>query len=86
MLILAPTRELAQQIQEVVLALGDFMQMTCHACIGDTNVKEDLKKLENGSQIVVNTGTCVGHIGAQGAQSQVHHQVHGQTNSENSLQ
>jgi len=54
-LILAPTRELAQQIQKVVLALGDFMQATCHACIGGTNVKEDMKKLELGSQIVVGT-------------------------------
>jgi len=54
-LILAPTRELAQQIQKVVLALGDFMQATCHACIGGTNVKEDMKKLETGSQIVVGT-------------------------------
>jgi translation initiation factor 4A len=54
-LILAPTRELAQQIQKVVLALGDFMQVSCHACIGGTNVKEDMKKLEVGSQIVVGT-------------------------------
>ncbi|KAG0066983.1 translation initiation factor eIF4A, partial [Podila epicladia] len=30
-LILAPTRELAQQIQKVVIALGDFMKVTCHA-------------------------------------------------------
>jgi len=54
-LILAPTRELAQQIQKVVLALGDFMQGSCHACIGGTNVREDMKKLEAGSQIVVGT-------------------------------
>ncbi|KAF7284032.1 hypothetical protein GWI33_022652 [Rhynchophorus ferrugineus] len=33
-LILAPTRELAQQIQKVVIALGDFMSAQCHACIG----------------------------------------------------
>ena len=38
-----------------MLALGDFMQATCHACIGGTNVKEDMKKLEIGSQIVVGT-------------------------------
>jgi translation initiation factor 4A len=37
------------------LALGDFMQATCHACIGGTNVREDMKKLESGSQIVVGT-------------------------------
>lgn len=37
------------------MALGDFMQATCHACIGGTNVREDMKKLESGSQIVVGT-------------------------------
>lgn len=31
------------------------MQATCHACIGGTNVKEDMRKLEAGSQIVVGT-------------------------------
>jgi translation initiation factor 4A len=54
-LILAPTRELAQQIQKVVLALGDFMQAQCHACIGGTNVKEGVQKLEQGVQIIVGT-------------------------------
>ncbi|KAK1878601.1 Eukaryotic initiation factor 4A-II [Dissostichus eleginoides] len=32
-LVLAPTRELAQQIQKVILALGDYMGAACHACI-----------------------------------------------------
>jgi len=54
-LILAPTRELAQQIQKVVLALGDYMGVTCHACIGGTNVRDDIKRLEAGVQIVVGT-------------------------------
>jgi len=54
-LILAPTRELAQQIQKVVLALGDFMGASCHACIGGTNVKEGMSKLEAGQQIIVGT-------------------------------
>merc|ERR1712194_322295 len=31
-LILAPTRELAQQIQKVVIALGDYMDLQVHAC------------------------------------------------------
>merc|ERR1719225_1243622 len=35
-LILAPTRELAQQIQKVVMSLGDYMGAQCHACIGGT--------------------------------------------------
>ncbi|KAH0552623.1 Eukaryotic initiation factor 4A [Cotesia glomerata] len=54
-LILAPTRELAQQIQKVVIALGDFMQAQCHACIGGTNVREDMRKLEQGVHVVVGT-------------------------------
>merc|ERR1719187_2252040 len=54
-LILAPTRELAQQIQKVVMALGDYMGVQCHACIGGTSVREDMRKLEAGQHIVVGT-------------------------------
>ncbi|KAJ1019342.1 hypothetical protein NDA13_006258 [Ustilago tritici] len=54
-LILAPTRELAQQIQKVVIALGDYMKINCHACIGGTNVREDMAKLNEGAQVVVGT-------------------------------
>jgi len=54
-LILAPTRELAQQIQKVVIALGDYMGVSCHACIGGTNVRDDMRKLESGVHIVVGT-------------------------------
>jgi translation initiation factor 4A len=54
-LILAPTRELAQQIQKVVVAIGDFMSLDCHACIGGTNVREDMNALRAGPQVVVGT-------------------------------
>ncbi|KAI1994207.1 translation initiation factor eIF4A [Ophidiomyces ophidiicola] len=54
-LILAPTRELAQQIQKVVVAIGDFMSVECHACIGGTNVRDDMKALQDGPQVVVGT-------------------------------
>jgi translation initiation factor 4A len=54
-LILAPTRELAQQIQKVVRALGDFVEITSHACVGGTRVGDDIKILRNGVQIVVGT-------------------------------
>ncbi|CAO3669589.1 unnamed protein product [Umbelopsis ramanniana] len=54
-LILAPTRELALQIQKVVLALGDFMGAECHACVGGTNVREDMEKLRSGCHVVVGT-------------------------------
>ncbi|KAJ3153383.1 translation initiation factor eIF4A [Geranomyces michiganensis] len=54
-LILAPTRELAQQIQKVLIALGEYMNIECHACIGGTNVREDMRKLEAGVHVVVGT-------------------------------
>merc|ERR1712137_51288 len=54
-LVLAPTRELAHQIQKVVLSLGDYMEVQCHACIGGTNVRDDLRKLEQGVHVVVGT-------------------------------
>ncbi|KAG9304064.1 hypothetical protein G9A89_005974 [Geosiphon pyriformis] len=54
-LVLAPTRELAQQIQKVVIALGDFMNVECFASIGGTNVREGIKKLEAGAHVVVGT-------------------------------
>jgi len=46
-LILSPTRELASQIQKVILALGDYMNVQCHACIGGTNLGEDIRKLDS---------------------------------------
>jgi len=54
-LILAPTRELAQQIHKVALALGDYMKVKCHSCIGGTSVREDIDKLKEGQHVVVGT-------------------------------
>jgi len=54
-LILAPTRELAQQIQKVVIALGDYMDLQVHACVGGTAVRDDIRTLQGGVHIVVGT-------------------------------
>jgi len=54
-LVLAPTRELAQQIQKVVRALGDFLAVTSHACVGGTLVRDDIRILRDGVQVVVGT-------------------------------
>lgn len=54
-LVLSPTRELATQIQKVILALGDFMNVQCHACIGGTNLGEDIRKLDYGQHVVSGT-------------------------------
>ena len=47
-LVLAPTRELAQQIQKVLIALGDYMNLIVHACVGGTAVREDIRILQAG--------------------------------------
>uniref|UniRef100_A0A915LUZ1 RNA helicase n=1 Tax=Meloidogyne javanica TaxID=6303 RepID=A0A915LUZ1_MELJA len=54
-LVLAPTRELAVQVQKVILALGDYMNVQCHVCIGGTNVGEDIRKLDYGQHVVSGT-------------------------------
>mmetsp|Transcript_33169 Transcript_33169/g.102796 ORF Transcript_33169/g.102796 Transcript_33169/m.102796 type:complete len:380 (+) Transcript_33169:188-1327(+) len=55
MLTLSPTRELAEQTQKVCLALGDYMNVQCHACIGGKSVGEDIRRLDYGVQIVCGT-------------------------------
>ena len=52
-LILAPTRELAQQIKKVVVALAEYMQVNVHTCIGGTLVGEDIRVLRNETPHVV---------------------------------
>eukprot|EP00884_Botryococcus_braunii_P018271 jgi/Botrbrau1/5127/Bobra.0128s0035.1 len=54
-LVLAPTRELAQQIEKVMRALGDYLQVKCHACVGGTSVREDARILQSGVHVVVGT-------------------------------
>ncbi|KAI0985158.1 hypothetical protein GJ496_006851 [Pomphorhynchus laevis] len=54
-LILAPTRELARQIQKVVLALGDYLDIRCHSCTGGTSIDTDLSILKVGVQVLVGT-------------------------------
>lgn len=67
-LVLAPTRELALQIQkvhphppthspprQVIVALGDFLKIDCHASIGGISVRDDARRLESGVHVVVGT-------------------------------
>jgi len=54
-LILAPTRELASQIQKVVDSLGDYLGVRAYACIGGTKVRDDMAILQDGVHVVVGT-------------------------------
>lgn len=54
-LILSPTRELASQTEKVILAIGDYINIQAHACIGGKSVGEDIRKLEYGVHVVSGT-------------------------------
>ena len=54
-LVLSPTRELALQTEKVVLALGDFMKIQAHACVGGKSLGEDIRKLDYGVHVVSGT-------------------------------
>lgn len=38
-----------------MLAIGDFMSVQVHSCIGGTSVSEDISKLDAGVQVVSGT-------------------------------
>nr|GEX11899.1 eukaryotic initiation factor 4A-15-like [Tanacetum cinerariifolium] len=54
-IVLASTRELAQQIEKVMRALGDYLGVRVHACVGGNLVREDQSILAAGVHVVVGT-------------------------------
>ncbi|PRQ51435.1 putative RNA helicase [Rosa chinensis] len=54
-LALVPTRELARQIEKVMRALGDYLGVKVHACVGGTSVREDQRILQAGVHVVIGT-------------------------------
>eukprot|EP00555_Chaetoceros_dichaeta_P004125 CAMPEP_0198251798 /NCGR_PEP_ID=MMETSP1447-20131203/2516_1 /TAXON_ID=420782 /ORGANISM="Chaetoceros dichaeta, Strain CCMP1751" /LENGTH=426 /DNA_ID=CAMNT_0043936899 /DNA_START=107 /DNA_END=1387 /DNA_ORIENTATION=+ len=54
--ILSPTRELAEQTRRVVKSLGDYMNVKCHAAIGGKNLGLDLKAFEQ-REVQIVSGT-----------------------------
>lgn len=54
-LVLSPTRELAEQTQKVALALGDHLNVQIHACLGGKSMQEDIRKLEMGVHMISGT-------------------------------
>merc|ERR1712113_228596 len=69
-LILASTRELASQIQQMALALGAYNNVKCHACKGDEGdlasgapaARQDIAKLREGQHLVIGTPAQVAHL------------------------
>jgi translation initiation factor 4A len=54
-LVLAPTRELADQIKKVAEALSSFMKIQIYGATGGTPVREDIRAIERGAQFIVGT-------------------------------
>lgn len=61
-LVISPTRELAQQTEKVARGIGQFLRVSehqmglkVHAACGGTPVDQDLKALRNGAQFIVGT-------------------------------
>lgn len=54
-LIIAPTRELADQIKNILSDIGYYMNIKCHICTGGTDWREDVRILEAGVHLVVGT-------------------------------
>lgn len=40
---------------QVVLGLGDYLKVVCHACVGGTDVREDIDHLKKGVHVIVGT-------------------------------
>jgi len=57
--------ELAIQIQKVILALGDYMNVQCHACIGGHSIGEDIQKLDYGQHVVSGTPGRYAHSNSE---------------------
>ena len=61
-LFLSPSRELAEQSQKVCLALGDYLNVQVHVCIGGKRISDDIHTFEAGVQVVSGTPGWVFHM------------------------
>ncbi len=54
-LVLAPTRELAQQTEKVATALSQYLGIRVHCATGGPRIEEDIRALDAGCQFIVGT-------------------------------
>jgi ATP-dependent RNA helicase DeaD len=61
--VMVPTRELANQVKDVITHLGLFYGFTTQGLVGGSRVKSDLLALEKGCHVVVGTpGRVIDHL------------------------
>eukprot|EP00388_Colpodella_angusta_P029849 GDKK01017824.1.p1 GENE.GDKK01017824.1~~GDKK01017824.1.p1 ORF type:complete len:404 (+),score=46.88 GDKK01017824.1:32-1213(+) len=61
-IMLSPTRELAEQSQSVCMALGEYMNISVYCCIGGKKVSDDIRSLQSGAHVVSGTPGRVYHM------------------------
>ncbi|KAM3241302.1 hypothetical protein ACQJBY_054361 [Aegilops geniculata] len=54
-LVLVPTRDLAQETEKVIGALGQWLGVKAHACLGGTSIREDKQISSSSNQVIVAT-------------------------------
>lgn len=54
-LVMSPTRELAIQTRKVLAALGDYLGVRAHACVGGTSIADDRAAFKDGAHVVAGT-------------------------------
>lgn len=54
-LVLSPTRELAQQTFNVASAISSYMGVKCYCATGGPNVNQDIDAFRNGAQFIIGT-------------------------------
>ena len=71
-LVLVPTRELAQQIEYVATHLGSHLPLSVYAATGGTPLGTDLRALERGAQYVIGTPGRIYDLMHRGALQRQH--------------
>jgi len=54
-LVIAPVRELAQQIESVARGIGSYLPLNVHCATGGSPLRDDIKAIEKGAQFIVGT-------------------------------
>jgi translation initiation factor 4A len=61
--LLVNTRELAEQIKDVMMNLSQYTKIKVHCCVGGTMVRDDIRAIEDGVHIIVGTpGRIYSHL------------------------
>jgi len=71
-LVLVPTRELAQQIEYVATHLGSHLPLSVYSATGGTPISSDLRALERGAQYIVGTPGRIYDLMHRGAIARQH--------------